>query len=147
MLCRCSGNPTAGRSQPRPCSRGDAGAMRGDAGAMLHTGTRHSPHFGTGVASPGRGEMSLGEQTRSPCSPRLFVRGRRGLGWSPSQAGRAGGAPVPQLGVEPASSAGVGAALSRRCPDSCRIPSRFGCERMSRSPAQIPGVAWHRAAG
>lgn len=26
--------------------------MRGDEGAMLHTGTRHSPHFGTGVASP-----------------------------------------------------------------------------------------------
>lgn len=62
--------------------------------------------------------------------------------WDPElrssrQARRAGGAPVPQLDVEPrpASSTGVGPALCRCCPELGLFPSSSGGERMSRSPA------------
>lgn len=72
---------------------------------------------------------------RSRCSSGPFVRG------GVSEPGRTGWGSA-------SSSAGCWPSFQRRgggcrcCPDSRVFPSPFGSERMSRSPTQIPGVAW-----
>lgn len=136
MLCRCSGNPTAGRSRPPsplPGSGSRQGRVRGERSSPreprgvcrprqrrpapgrcgAHAPSRPPrppPHFGPGTASPA-GTSPLGASTAPAARPGPLS----GVG-SPSRAGRAGGAPVPRLGADPASSAGVGAAGAAQTP-------------------------------
>lgn len=165
MLCRCSGNPTAGRSRPRPRTRRTArlqegvraerssprGASErlpaaaapsstgGDAGALLRTGSRGCLPVPAPASRPPRPPPNPPSESRAlPLLSPALSSGPEGPGVvSPSQAGRAGAAPAPQLGVEPASSASVGAAVCRCCPDSCCSHPLLGVTNASVS-TQIP---------
>lgn len=140
---RVRAEPSSPRGAPRGLPASAAPSTTG--GDAPHRHPRLPPHFGTGVASPaGAAKSPFRAPTRSPCSPRPFVRGPEGPGvGSQSRAGRAGAAPVPQLDVEPVPAAvqgllSAGAAVCRCCSDSCLFPSSFGSETTSQSPTQIP---------